>query len=157
SRRRAGGAGGGGAPHPLTGELDRACSHFRVAGEVVGLSAIASGNIHRSWRATTASDTAYLVQQINTVVFGDPDALMANVALVSDHLRARQFPVPAVVTTLDGRSWWRAPDGRAWRTFEWIESAHSREAVESTQQAADLGTWFGRLHHLLAELDGRQL
>jgi phosphotransferase family enzyme len=134
-----------------------ACAQLRIAGEVVGLSALAAGNIHRSWQATTAPGARYLVQEISRAVFPDPGPLMANVCLVTEHLQARDFPVPAVVPTVDGRSWWRAPDGRAWRAFEWVESAHSREWVESARHAADLGRWFGRLHRLLAELDASRL
>ena len=141
----------------MTGDPHRASGHFSVAGDVAAISPLAGGNIHRSWRATTAAGHDYLLQEVNTAVFADVDALMANVVLVTEHLQARQFPVPAVVLTHDGRRWWRAPDGRAWRTFEWVSSAHSREAVESARQAAELGRWFGRLHAVLAELDAATL
>ena len=48
-----------------------------------------SGHINETYRMTCPDGPQYIFQKINTSIFPDPDALMANITRVTAHIRAR--------------------------------------------------------------------
>ena len=57
-----------------------------------------------------------------------------------------------LILARDGRAWHVDDEGNHWRAFHLIERAHSYDAVESTDQAYQAGSAFGRFQQLLANL-----
>jgi hypothetical protein len=104
------------------------------------------GLIHDTWRVT-ANGARWIVQRINTTVFPDVVALMANVLTVSEHLKS---PVRYECTG-DGTPWWTSPTGDVWRVSRFLE--HTTAAASP----AAAGRAFGQFHRRVADLDPDRL
>lgn len=145
----------------MTADLTGVCERFRLAGPVVDISSHPGGHIHVGWVVTCGREGAvarYLLQHLNTSVFPAPAALMANIELVTEHLRAAgEVRSLAVVRTQAGGSHWVDGGGRAWRLYDYLEGAHSASTVGSAAEAEQIGRAFGRFHRLLADLDPGRL
>ena len=59
---------------------------FKIPSPPISYQTKQSGNINRTYAVTTADGVQYILQQVNTYVFKDPDALMENIANVTAFL-----------------------------------------------------------------------
>jgi Ser/Thr protein kinase RdoA (MazF antagonist) len=139
---------------------------FALDGPVESIVPHGEGNINLTHLVTVRGPVRYLLQRLNPEVFPDPEVLMANVAVVTGHLRShlesagRTDPdrrVVRLVPTLEGAMWCRVSDGAIWRCVRFIEQAHSVAAAASRAQAFEAGRAFGELHRLLVDLDPTRL
>jgi Ser/Thr protein kinase RdoA (MazF antagonist) len=128
-----------------------AAAAFEVAGSVVSVVPHPSGHINDGYLVVTDRGR-YLLQRLNPSVFADPDAVMANVVVVTDHLRAKGEPTLALVDSRNGAPSWHDDSGAPWRMYEYIGDAHPL-AVETAGDAALVGRTFGHFHRLLDDLD----
>ena len=66
---------------------------FQIPGKLVKLSPLGEGHINRTYKATFETDGGtlkkYVFQRVNTRIFTQPLALMANVVRVTDHIRKK--------------------------------------------------------------------
>jgi len=132
-----------------TGES--AAAAFAVAGAVVSVEPHPTGHINDAY-LVVADGGRYLLQRLNPSVFAHPDAVMANVVAVTDHLRNKGEPTLALVDSVDGAPSWRDQSGAVWRMYCYVDGAHPL-AVKTPEDAALVGRAFGRFHRLLADLD----
>ena len=127
--------------------------HFALDGDVASVAPHGEGNIHESWLVSTATGTRYLLQRLNTTVFGDPAALMANIAVVTEHVRGPLTIVP----TNDGRTWWDGGSAGAWRVYGFVDGAHSLPVVSSVSEAGEAARAVGAFHRSTGDLDPARL
>ena len=129
---------------------------FGLPGAPVARDEIAMGNINRTYKVTYrtgAGEKDYLFQRVNTYVFRDAEALMANVDRVTAHLRAKR---PGEVTlcyehTADGNPFWREGDA-FWRVCNFIPSVAFMTA-EDMEVARGAGVAFGDFQRAMADFD----
>jgi aminoglycoside phosphotransferase (APT) family kinase protein len=140
----------------------------RFPGAVRAVSAHGSGHIHDSFALTWdvgGMSKRLLVQRFNAAVFADPQAVMQNIARVTDHLRAKtpepQRRVLCVQPTPDGESYWQLPaaDGsqETYRAFEFIAGTQAFEVAERPEHPFQAGAAFGAFVRLLADLPAPRL
>jgi hypothetical protein len=141
---------------------------FGLPGPCRGVARLGSGHIHDTFVARYGPDasTRYVHQRLNTNVFQDPEALMANLVRVTEHVRAalarRGAPDPErsclrLVATRTG-AFHHVDEARGlWRTFRYIEGTHSLDVATSPQQAFEAARLFGGFVELLADLDPAEL
>ena len=140
---------------------------FQIDGEFVGATTYGSGHINDSYRVTfnqSGRPARYLLQRINHSIFKEPVALMENIQRVTSHLASKVSGKPdrsKLILTLipahDGRVWYADADGNYWRTYRFIENAHTFDAVESTDQAFQAAYAFGQFQKLLVDLSAPRL
>lgn len=143
-------------------------SQFEIEGRFIEASPVDRGHINETYRSvweTSQGARSYVHQRINQTVFTDVPGLMRNIRSVTEHLAKRQAAGrvdPAdcflrVIPTRDGGSYWRAPDGACWRTFNCIENAESFDVCPSTAHAKEAALTFGRFLSYLSDLDPKTL
>jgi Ser/Thr protein kinase RdoA (MazF antagonist) len=132
-----------------------AAGAFGVAGAVVSVQPHPTGHINDAYLVTT-DRRRYLLQRLNPLVFSDPDAVMANVVAVTEHLRSKGEPTLTLVPTHGGDASWRDDSSAVWRMYQYLEGAHPLD-VRAPDDAAVVGRAFGRFHRVVADLDGRKL
>ncbi len=139
---------------------------FDVEGNVSNISPFGSGHINDTYRVITDLPGAkqYLLQRINHNVFKDVAAVMGNIQLVTQHLKAKYHvldggrhhvddKVLTLIPTKKDKSYHRDEAGNYWRMFILLSNTRSYDIVETTQQAKEGGRAFGQFQRLLADLD----
>ncbi len=142
---------------------------FATHGEPVDWSPLGSGHINDTFVVTYADSggSSKLVhQRINTDVFGDPVAVMDNIARVLDHLAAKRRaddPIAAGMTSLelvpaiDGRNFVVLDGDEYWRTYAHIDGAETIDTAATASQARGAAAAYGRFQRMLADLPGPRL
>jgi len=155
----------------LTLDLAAIAHAFDIPGTFVSAHPTGSGHINDSYCVTfhhNAIPTRYLLQRINHHIFRDPAALMQNIQRVTIHLAAKlanNFPAHpdahrctlTLIPTRDARPLHTDHFGNHWRTYPFIEHAHSFDIVESPAQAYQAAKAFGLFQHQLADLPAPRL
>ncbi len=101
----------------------------------------------------------YLLQEINTNVFKDPDQLMSNIYKVTTFgknvLKAKsdlkyKSKILRIYPTKDHRSYVRLSDGSCWRVYHYIENSVSYNTSSDKKVFYEAGKVIGEFQNLLA-------
>ena len=150
-------------------QLREVSTQFQIYGEIQHAEPCKIGHINETYTATYNQGgtlVRYIHQKINRTVFHDPVSLMDNVMRVTTHIRNRIAQQGGkdvtrrsltVVPARDGKPYCRNSAGEYWRTFVFIESVQTFEAVQTPAQAYEAGSAFGKFQHLLVDLPGGRL
>ena len=117
------------------------------------------GNGHINTTYLVESTPRYILQRINTEVFKNPGEVMANIQAVTAHLRKKivqeggdpERETLTLIPTVDGKSYYRAPDGSCYRLYRFIEGAVSYDAAETPEMFAASAHAFGKFQRMLAD------
>jgi Ser/Thr protein kinase RdoA (MazF antagonist) len=149
--------------------LDSILSHFNLPGKLVKAERFGSGLINETWLcefSASGSIRKYILQHINTSIFRQPDLVMQNVEVVTEHLQARlrhegaadpASVTPALVRTRDNRSHHADAAGEFWRMFHFIEAGAVFDTVRDNAHAYEVGRGLGRFQALVADLSPDRL
>ena len=150
-------------------QLQEISTQFQVYGDILHAETCKIGHINETYTATYdqgGTRVRYIHQKINRNVFRNPPALMNNVVRVTNHLRHKLEKrgledvtrrCITVVPTRMGENFYVDKSGEFWRTFVFVEGAHTFEAVQSPDQAFEAGRAFGEFQNLLVDLPGGRL
>ncbi len=131
---------------------------------VARISRFSAGHIHDSYIVTPTngdSESAILLQRINTGIFVDPAALMDNIRRVTGHIAEKIAPFHphdagrrclTLVPTQKGELLARDPDGGAWRAYRFIPRSRCEITAKDPVSAEICGRAFGQFLTLLADL-----
>lgn len=147
--------------------LRQICQAFRIPGSWHSWEEIKVGNINRTYRVNFMQEDgaapgggkvkSYMVQQINTFVFRDPAAVMENIDMVTEHIRAKSREGAALHFhhTRDHRIY--VCDGDSfWRLFNYIPS-RTVDSCQDPEMIRNAGRAFGKFQKLLADFDASRL
>lgn len=137
--------------------------HFQM--DLDDTNEVPYGNGHINETYVVGIKKRYILQKINRNVFKDPTAVMNNITLVTEHLRRRaaeegKDPDAATLTvipTVDGKSFYEAPNGDCYRAYLFIENAITYDQVENADQLYHAARAFGRFQNLLADFPAASL
>ena len=117
-------------------ELRAVLSGMGVA-DVTSAARYGSGHINDTFKVDCASGVSYILQRINTDIF-DPDAVMANIRRVTEHIRAK-----------GGKSLEVVAYTRPWRLYAFIQGAHTVDLITEAGQAYKAASAFAVKSFLL--------
>jgi len=141
-------------------DLTDIAAHFQLGGQFVSAHRFGSGHINDTYLVSVKGNpdaSCFIVQRIDKDVFADPSSLMENISRVTEHLRMKNAKTLELIPAVNGRSFYKSPDDEYWRTYEFVSGAEAYDKVQSTQQARDAATMFGKFQGLLADLPGPRL
>ncbi|MBI5740208.1 MAG: aminoglycoside phosphotransferase family protein [Nitrospirae bacterium] len=142
---------------------------FKPSGRVVGIDEHGSGNINKTYLVTLASGEInhFILQRINTQVFRQPEHVMQNMQVVTEHMRmslrrvppdaGRRWKIPHVLLTHDGKDHFVDGDGAYWRAISFIEDAQAFDTIKDAGHAEEAGRALGMFHNLLSDLPTERL
>jgi len=147
--------------------LHRTVERFDIRGILLSVLPLQRGHIHDTFVSTwrqEGGNKRYLHQRMNTKVFHDIPAVMHNIELVSNHLRAKvdgdptmtSFTGLELVPTREQRSYLVAGTG-PWRTYRFVEGCTSHDHCTNPDHAYEAARAFGWFQAQLADLDAAQL
>jgi len=137
---------------------------FSIYGEHVEIRPFGNGHINDTFVSRwnqAGTMVRYIHQKINHRVFLRPDEVMENILRVTSRVREWNCAVEVpdwsrrsltVVPAKDGKPWVRDSEGGWWRTYLFIEGAHSKDNASSPVEARFLGANVGLFQKQLADL-----
>ena len=144
-------------------EIQRIARQFQIVGEITEIKQINKGYINRTFRVRTLSVHnnvhSYTLQRINTNVFPDTDALMANFELITNHLHetfllpshTERGSVQMLRRTKDGKSYLRDDTG-CWRMLTHFTDVYSMDIPDSPETFYYAGLSFGMFVRCMADV-----
>jgi len=129
--------------------LKNILGQFVIYGECQDLAPFGTGHINQTLVSTwdqAGRIVRYTHQRINEKVFVHPDQVMTNIRRVTGQIAAQLTGVSGwsrrvltVVPARSGEAWVRDAEGGWWRTYLFIEGAHTLELASSPGEARVLG------------------
>jgi len=145
-------------------DLLQATKNFQIMGDIVEIAPYGTGHINHTYRLICRSSLGtyhnYILQKINQNVFREPEKLMENFVLVTDHLRHRiiedgRDPSRRTITLIPTHSneWLtQTPDGEYWRVENFIEGANTYLQAQNIEQYYHAAHAFGQFQSYLTDL-----
>ena len=139
------------------------------ADQYIGKKVISRGHINTTY--TIYFDYGnrvkrYLLQEINTNVFKNPDDLMRNIELVSEFGKKKlkdesddnyKNHILRIYPTKDGKTYVRLSDGTCWRIYHFIENCVTYDISNNPIIFYEAGKIIGNFQNLLADFDSSLL
>ncbi|HIK30046.1 MAG TPA: aminoglycoside phosphotransferase family protein [Oscillatoriales cyanobacterium M59_W2019_021] len=151
----------------MTDKLVAIANTFTPDKNVTRVRPLGNGNINDTFLATTASqpETSFILQRINTQVFRQPQWVMQNIRICTEHMRSRcqstssdrRWDVPVVFLTEKGQDHHIDADGSFWRAMSAIKNAESFDTIDDAERAAEVGYALGTFHRLTIDLPPEKL
>ena len=141
---------------------------FRFQGKYVTSREMTSGNINETYVLEYLDGDKtimYTLQRVNTYVFRDPQGVMQNIALVTQHLKnsllkrmnSAERHVLELVRTVDGEIMYQDRKYGVWRAYTYITNALALDVVTRPEQMEEVGRAFGSFQRNLADFPAHML
>ena len=142
---------------------------FQFSGRYLNGEEIHSGNVnntyHLIYRQNDGTLRHYTLQQINSYAFKDPRAVMRNIELISNHLRATMEErginpdrrMLEIIPTKSGDTMLESENGGFWRAYRYIDNATAYDQVNKPEHFYEAGRAFGEFQRLLADFPAEKL
>ncbi|MBD6616792.1 aminoglycoside phosphotransferase family protein [Komarekiella sp. 'clone 1'] len=144
-----------------------AADQFAQLGKVTGVQAFGNGNINDTFLVTLdfVEEQHFILQRINTKVFRQPQLVMQNMRIFTEHVYQRlqnsslnrRWEVPRVLLTKDAQDHWRDADGSFWRAISFIKGSQSFDTMRDRSHATEIGYALGMFHNLISDLPPEKL
>lgn len=150
-----------------TDNLVAIAENFILNGQVLDVRSFGNGNINDTFLVTLTSceEEHFVLQRINTQVFRQPQAIMANMRILTEHVSkklklnppARRWEVPRVLLTKDGQDHCTDTKGSFWRGISFIRGSQSIDRIRDRSDAVEIGYALGMFHNLISDLPPERL
>ena len=132
-------------------------SHFDISDEEYSFEPSPSGFIHRSGIVSVSGEPRYMLQQFNTTIFDDPEAVFRNFQIVSSYLNDPSYSHFAWIRTRTQDPYHRDEEGQLWRLLSFVQDSTELKEIRSAQEAYSCGKLLGLFHKQVAQGDAKLL
>lgn len=149
-------------------QIEEIKRQFELGGDYTGYDRINNGHINNTYVLHFQENgrcNDFLLQQINTHVFRNPDELMENIVGVTSYLR-RQIeqtggdPARETLTvyhTADGKPYYKDAQGHCWRVYNFISNAYTCQSITDPVVFYNAAQAFGAFQRMLADYPSESL
>ena len=142
-------------------KLNEILQQFHIEADVTPYGA---GHINDTYLAQVMPDE-FILQRINHNIFKEPEKLMENIVNVTEHLRKKilarggdaKRETLTVIKTLDGKDFYKTPDGNYFRLYNFVTGTDTYQTVEKPEQFYKSGKAFGKFQNDLADFPAAKL
>jgi len=150
------------SPTDTSPDFTSIVQHFQFDGGFTTAELITNGHIHSTYalfyKDLEKSQPKYILQEINTTVFRQPELVMENILKITDFLReaiqkAGGDPMRETLTlvpTVQGDYCHQTEAGDYWRAMLYIDGAQTYQRMPSTELYFNASRAFGKFQRLLA-------
>ncbi|MEM9089181.1 MAG: aminoglycoside phosphotransferase family protein [Cyanobacteria bacterium P01_F01_bin.53] len=157
-----------------TATLTALAEHFVSKGKVTSVAPLGNGNINSTYLVTVAAPTGtkaeqtanfakrFVLQRINSQVFRQPELVIQNMAVLTEHLQGHlqdsavnetyRWETPRILPTNTAQNFWRDDAGEYWRAISFIENSQVCETVKSVAHAKEVGYGLAMFHRLISTI-----
>ena len=149
----------------LCAKIDEAKGAYSSIGEIVSCERYGNGHINDTFLVEVKDGTYYILQRINHEIFKNPEHIMHNISLVTEHKvkksaelgRDTSRATYSVVRTDTGEICYRDSIGSYWRMLSFVPGTRSKDRCDGTAEFRDCGEAFGAFLCLLEDFDASTL
>lgn len=125
--------------------LKQISESFQIQGEIKEIIPWGGGHINDTFRVKIDTGKGFILQKINTHVFTQPDELMKNIMMVTEHIQKKEKYEGLVADLIPskGSTYWLNNDLGVWRMHPFIEGKSSLEVTESIEICKKVGRSYG--------------
>lgn len=128
-----------------------------------------SGNINDTYLVTLTGpgESRFVLQRINPTVFEQPQLVVKNMRVVSEHVRRRldtevfssplRWEIPQVLLTAEGFDHHVDSQGFVWRAMSFIAGTETFDTLQNDEHAQEVGRALGTFHRLIRDLSVERL
>ena len=149
-------------------KVEEIARKFATEGSIGEVKSHRGGHINDSYHLVNqAGDKPdYLLQRVNHYVFKDVDLLMRNMSIVTEYIEVivgKEDPehisrkALRIIPTIQGKSYFKDPDGNFWRVLNFIEDHVVFERATDPRVAYEGARMFGKFTSMLSGLDATKL
>ncbi|MGK7925706.1 MAG: phosphotransferase enzyme family protein [Spirulina sp.] len=143
-------------------------SQFKSDRQILEVRDFGQGNINKTFRVKIddSEECYFILQRINTQVFGQPELVMKNLRVFCDRVgqnldkmtlaQGRRWEIPSVLLTREDRDYYRDREGGFWRAMRFIEG-QTFDTITHSQQAREVGYGLGLFHALVSDIPWEEL
>lgn len=135
-------------------------THYALSPSQYAVHPFGSGLINHTWKISSPDGRpCYILQQINTAVFRNPEAIAANISNLGAYLQHNcpDYLFAGALPTTSGSYLFKDEEKRYFRLFPFISRSHSIDMVTSPEQAFEAARQFARFTNLLRGFDTSKL
>ncbi len=132
-------------------ELKTILLHFPVPVDHLEIKPLKQGYINRSFVVAHKGSPDYLLQQINTEVFTNVEALMGNMVRALPYLKGINYTGPDLITTKEGTSYLKTKNGNCWRLITYVPNSKGYLFCQDPVMAREAGRILGLFHSHMSE------
>ena len=155
--------------------LSQIAQQFADGNPVISVRPLGNGNINSTFLVTLAepppmsvapaskATQKFVLQRINAQVFRQPELVIRNMVVLSEHLQnhpdplPRRWETPAILPARSGENYWLDETGQYWRAISFIEGSQTLETVQDIDHAREVGYGLAMFHRLISTLDADSL
>lgn len=151
----------------MTDNLITIADQFNLQGVITDVQPFGSGNINDTFLVNVDSPIInnFILQRINNQVFRQPELVMQNMCIFTEHVGHRlqntpldrRWEIPRVLLTKDNRDYCTDTEGSFWRAISFIENSQSFDTMGDSKQAKEIGYALGMFHNLISDLSPDKL
>ena len=139
-------------------DIKDALSRFAFRGVYRDAEEMHSGNVNATYHLyfeDGESERDYVLQQINSFVFREPEKVMQNIVKVTEHLKASAHGTESrtlsCIPLITGGYLYCDGDGHYWRAYDYICGATAYDRVERPEHFFEVGRAFGEFQNMLSD------
>ena len=147
---------------------NKICENFRIEGEVISAESYGNGHINDTYLVVTrvnGGEKQYILQKVNKNVFKNPELLMKNFALVTEHLAKKikenggdvKRETLNLIKTFEGSEYYESSEGDFWRMLYFVTDSKCYDRVENPGQFYESAVAFGKFQRLLGDFPAETL
>ncbi len=138
--------------------------NFFLPGEAIDtIAPLSSGNVNDTWLVVLASGEKLVLQRLRSAVFTEPDIIINNLRLVTEHLTRHQSlhkdstEFFSLVTNPNNLAAYIDENTDHWRLLTYVANSRTLSALSSPKQATETGRMLGLFHLMIADIDPASL
>lgn len=145
------------------------CKYFDIGGQFLSCTELSTGNINSTYHARYFRDGErkdYIVQQINTKVFKNPEKVMENIINVTHYVRknikkqnlsTKKFVLRVFLAKETKKPYFIDEHGHYWRVYRYIKDSITYDTSDDMTIIEKAGQAFGRFQNCLDGYDANSL
>ncbi len=134
-------------------------NNFCLPDKISEVKPLGSGHINGTFLLTLCGGEQFVLQEINTAVFPNPEGLMQNVCTVTEYLKENFGADKTLnfIKTKSGLPFFKAEDGRYYRVYRFVADSNCIDHPETPQEFAKCGYAFGEFQKMLSGFNAETL
>lgn len=146
-------------------DIRQIIAQFDFEGTLLSVKEFGAGHINTTYLAAFDSGKDYVLQQVNSFVFKDVDALMGNMFAVTEHLRKAiaadggdaDRETLRFIRTKSGGDYYKTDDEKYYRAYQFVKDSVCYNKADTPALFGESGAAFGKFQQRLADFPAATL